>query len=596
MERWQCARLQGHARPAMKLTVCRRNRKGQDRPQRSCKDRGRNKKSPGLTPGLSLAAETLLLDVQREVVDDEGGLQRAVLRADQEDLDGLSLESEHAEALLREARRLVQVGERGEGRKHRARGVADLHLEGVERGNCGRLGGVDVEPEGEGRRGGRGRDGDGLEDAVGVGRAVAVEPRLPRTGVSRLTRRVVDDGRSGRPGGRVGRAVLKARVADQLHRAGGHRQGDRGGVGDGAAGAGDGDRGSPRGCGGGHGDGHRRGAGAGGGDGGRAEGDGDAGRLTGGRERDGGVEAAGDRGRDGRVAGAARRDGDRARRRRDREVRSRDAGDGQADRGGVGDAAAGAGDGDRRGPQGGAGADGEGQRRAARAGGRDRIGAEGGGDTGRQAGGRERDGGVEAAGDRGGDRRGARIALHDRDRGRGRGDREVRGDRGARGDRDAGRGCRGAGLVAGREGGHLVEVGEAVGDVRVGERGGRAAVDDLGEAGVAALLVSEHVVDRAAGGRPGERRRVAAGGHRQGRRGRRGAAVEAGRGPGVRRAGDAVAVEGGEEGGAVRRAVRQVAVVVVRGAHGLPPAAGAAPVRGEGGAGAVAGEDDGGGV
>src|SRR6185369_7339303 len=47
-------------------------------------------------------------------------------------------------------------------------------------------------------------------------------------------------------------------------------------------------------------------------------------------------------------------------------------------------------------------------------------------------------------------------------------------------------------------------------------------------------------------------------------------------------AGDAVAVEGGEQGGAVRRAVGQVAVVVVRGAQGAPQRAGGAAVRGPG--------------
>src|SRR6185312_15991301 len=113
--------------------------------------------------GTALTAVFWLVDVQREVVDHEGGLQRAVLHADEEDLDGLTREREQVVALLREARGLVQVGEGLEGREHRARGVADLHLQGIERGDGGRLGRVDVEPEGEGRAGGGRRDRHRLE-------------------------------------------------------------------------------------------------------------------------------------------------------------------------------------------------------------------------------------------------------------------------------------------------------------------------------------------------------------------------------------------------------------------------------------------------
>src|SRR4051795_7069372 len=83
---------------------------------------GQKEKGGLAGPPFLVKTKTLLLDVQGEVVDDEGGLERAVLRADQEDLDGLPLEADDAEALLREARRLVQVGERGEGLEHRARG------------------------------------------------------------------------------------------------------------------------------------------------------------------------------------------------------------------------------------------------------------------------------------------------------------------------------------------------------------------------------------------------------------------------------------------------------------------------------------------
>src|SRR4029077_12409363 len=64
---------------------------------------------------------------------------------------------------------------------------------------------------------------------------------------------------------------------------------------------------------------------------------------------------------------------------------------------------------------------------------------------------------------------------------------------------------------------------------------------------------------------------------------------------GVGGAGDAVPVEGGVEGAAVRRAIRQVAVIVVHRAHDLPPVARAAAVRGVGSA-PVAGEGAGGGV
>src|SRR6185295_10822659 len=129
----------------------------------------------------------------------------------------------------------------------------------------------------------------------------------------------------------------------------------------------------------------------------------------------------------------------------------------------------------------------------------------------------------------------------------------------------------------------LVEIGGAVGHAAVVERAAAGVVGDLDEAVVAAQLVAVDVEHAGAG--VAHRHRVASRREADGRRGGRRAAGEAGVGAGVGGAGDAVAVERREQVAGVRRAVREVAVVVIHGAHGLPPGAGVAAVAGEGAAG-----------
>src|SRR5436309_16095363 len=90
----------------------------------------------------------ILLDVEGEIVDDEGGLFDGVLGAGQVDADGLPLVRQEVERLLRITRARIEVGVGGERREERARGVADLHLEGIVGGRGRGLGGGDVEAEG----------------------------------------------------------------------------------------------------------------------------------------------------------------------------------------------------------------------------------------------------------------------------------------------------------------------------------------------------------------------------------------------------------------------------------------------------------------
>ena len=94
---------------------------------------------------------------------------------------------------------MVQVRVRREGGEDGTGRVADLHLERVVRGGGGRLGGIDVEVERQRRRRLAARDRDLLVNRVGVRGAVAVQPRVPRSAVRRLGRRVADDARAGDP-------------------------------------------------------------------------------------------------------------------------------------------------------------------------------------------------------------------------------------------------------------------------------------------------------------------------------------------------------------------------------------------------------------
>src|SRR5205823_4192740 len=89
--------------------------------------------------------------VEREVVNDERGLQRRVLGGRQENLDGLTLERRNVEGDLPVARGLVEIGVGRKRRENGVAGVAYLHLKTVEGGRRRGLRRVDVEPEGERR-------------------------------------------------------------------------------------------------------------------------------------------------------------------------------------------------------------------------------------------------------------------------------------------------------------------------------------------------------------------------------------------------------------------------------------------------------------
>src|SRR5688572_28226417 len=92
------------------------------------------KKRAGRTARPSSCEREALVDVQRRVVDDERGLQRAVLGRVETDADGLTSVCEKVERLQHVAGVLVQVRVRGQGRIRRAAVVADLDAEGVPRG------------------------------------------------------------------------------------------------------------------------------------------------------------------------------------------------------------------------------------------------------------------------------------------------------------------------------------------------------------------------------------------------------------------------------------------------------------------------------
>ena len=118
---------------------------------------------------------------------------------------------------------------------------------------------------------------------------------------------------------------------------------------------------------------------------------------------------------------------------------------------------------------------------------------------------------------------------------------------------------------------HAVEVLHRVQRAGVRVSGGRAVehVGDLGEAHRAAVFVAQDAVLRRAGNRRPVQRRLSVAGERGQRRlaGRDARGVALVRRVGRRAAGDAVTREGRVDRGGVRRAVGQVAVVVVRGAQ-----------------------------
>src|ERR1035438_1354665 len=146
---------------------------------------------PGGGPGPWLQAG--LLDVEVDVVKDEGRLPAAVFRAREIELHGLSLIGAQVEGVLGVARALVQVREGGQGRQDSAAAVPHLGLEDVVGGGGGGLGSIDVQPVGQrGLADGAG-DGHGLVDIVRMRPAIAAQPRIIGPAVGRFRSAVGGD-------------------------------------------------------------------------------------------------------------------------------------------------------------------------------------------------------------------------------------------------------------------------------------------------------------------------------------------------------------------------------------------------------------------
>ena len=118
---------------------------------------------------------------------------------------------------------MVQVRKRLQRLQHVPARIADLYLQRVKRGGRAGLGRIDVQPEAQRGRSCVRRDGDLLHDGVGSCRAETKHPCIERAGVRRLQARTFDDllrrmGRSQYPRRRIGLAIFKARIAQQLCR------------------------------------------------------------------------------------------------------------------------------------------------------------------------------------------------------------------------------------------------------------------------------------------------------------------------------------------------------------------------------------------
>src|SRR5207244_3779463 len=88
-----------------------------------------------------------LLNVEREVVDDERRLQSAVLGADEVDLNGLPFIRGQIETLLNIPAIRIEIRIRGQRGQDRSAAIANLHVERIERGGGRGLGRIDVQPE-----------------------------------------------------------------------------------------------------------------------------------------------------------------------------------------------------------------------------------------------------------------------------------------------------------------------------------------------------------------------------------------------------------------------------------------------------------------
>ena len=130
------------------------------------------------------------------------------------DLDRLTDEGVHAERMLLVSAGMVQVGEGAQSCQHRTRRVQDLNPQSIESGARGGLSGVDMQPEGQSRRGGSRGNANGLCCGVCVRCSVTILPCIPTSGVGWLGRIVVQHSRRERP--RSGGACFESRIADQL--------------------------------------------------------------------------------------------------------------------------------------------------------------------------------------------------------------------------------------------------------------------------------------------------------------------------------------------------------------------------------------------
>src|SRR6185312_7190203 len=178
-----------------------KNRRGRERPR-------------------EILSQHRLLDIQVYVVNNKRGLQAHVLMAVEPDSYRLSDERVHAERMLLVASRVIQVRERSQSSQHTCTsGVQHLDLQGIEGRGGGGLSGINVQPEGQSRRCGPCRDRDRLGGGIRMCRSVAILPGVPASAVRRLSRGIVDNSGSQRPGSRRC-TVLKSRIANQLLRRG----------------------------------------------------------------------------------------------------------------------------------------------------------------------------------------------------------------------------------------------------------------------------------------------------------------------------------------------------------------------------------------
>lgn len=146
--------------------------------------------------------------VERDVVEDEARLKAGVLGAGEGERDGPAREGRHVERLAHVAGVLVQVRVGGQRRR------VDLGRQLVVRGGRRRLGGVDVQPEGEGGGRAPGGDRDALGERVGVGAADPAQPGEGGAAVGALTGAAGDHAGGGLRPRRD--AALEASVDDDL--------------------------------------------------------------------------------------------------------------------------------------------------------------------------------------------------------------------------------------------------------------------------------------------------------------------------------------------------------------------------------------------